>query len=108
QVVHKNPTWTLEEYVLRFDDREAIFIAKHGPCYVGYSYLVRDPEQPDRLHQSMTGIRPEWRRRGIATALKVRGATYARQKGYPMIVTRVSRTNTASLGLNARFGFRPR
>jgi RimJ/RimL family protein N-acetyltransferase len=106
RVVHQSPTWTLEEYLQRFDDREAVFIAKHGARYVGYSYLVRNTEHPDRLNQSMTGVRPEWRRRGIATALKVCGVTFARQNGCTTIVTQVAHTNTASLALNARFGFR--
>jgi GNAT superfamily N-acetyltransferase len=107
KVVHQSPTWTLDEYLERFDDREAVFIAQHGAGYVGYSYLVRDLERVGWLNQCMTGVLPEWRRRGIAIALKVHGATFARERGYTTIVTRIRRANVASLELNSRSGFQP-
>jgi GNAT superfamily N-acetyltransferase len=105
RVVHRNPTWTLDEYLQRFDSPHAVFIARCGDLYVGYTYLVRDEQQPDRLRQCMTGVRPEWRRRGIATALKARGLEYARQNGYRFILTSNHAANTAILALNAKLGF---
>jgi L-amino acid N-acyltransferase YncA len=53
----------------------------------------------------MTGVRPECRRQGIATALKARGITYARQVGARIIVTRIHPTNEASLAMNRKMGF---
>jgi GNAT superfamily N-acetyltransferase len=107
RVVHRNPTWTLDEYLHRFDSMEAVFIARHVDLYVGYTYLVQDEQHIDRLRQCMTGVRPEWRRRGIATALKARGLEYARQNGYRFILTSNHAGNTAILALNAKLGFQP-
>jgi ribosomal protein S18 acetylase RimI-like enzyme len=105
RVVHASPTWTLEEYLQRFDDRNAVFIALAGSVYVGYSYLNHDEQHPERLYQSMTGVRPEFRRQGIATALKTRGILYARERDVQIIVTRVRITNEASLAMNHSMGF---
>jgi mycothiol synthase len=105
QVVHRSPNWTLEEYLTRFDRWEAVFIARLGSSYVGYSYLIHAEQHLGRLQQCMTGVRPECRRQGIATALKARGIAYARQVGARIIVTRVHPTNEASLAMNRKMGF---
>ena len=105
QVVHASPTWTLEEYLQRFDDRNAVFIARLGSAYVGYSYLSFREQRRGRLHQSLTGVRPEFRRQGIATALKTRGILYARERGFQTIITRIRKGNEASLAMNRKIGF---
>jgi len=105
RTVHNHPVWTLTEYVKRFDHREAVVIAKTSLQYVGYSYLVRDASHPEQLLQCMTGVRPEWRRQGIATALKAWVLEYARRQGYQTIVTHNHPANAAILGLNAKVGF---
>jgi ribosomal protein S18 acetylase RimI-like enzyme len=105
RVVHASPTWTLEEYLERFDDRDAVFIARLGDAYAGYSYLSLHEQHLGRLHQSMTGVRPEFRRLGIATALKARGILYARERGFQTIITRIRKGNEASLAMNRKMGF---
>jgi len=50
---------------------EAYFIAVVGGEYAGLSSLFR-PQVGDWLNQGLTGVRREFRGRGIATALKVR------------------------------------
>src|SRR5258708_1505114 len=105
QVVHANPTWTLEEYLQRFDDWNAVFIARTGTTYIGYSYLSHHEQHLGCLHQCMTGVRPEFRRQGIATALKARGIEYARKNGFQTIVTRIGESNQASLAMNRKRGF---
>jgi RimJ/RimL family protein N-acetyltransferase len=105
RVVHASPTWTLEEYLQRFDDRNAVFIARLGSIYVGYSYLSFHEQHRGLLQQSMTGVRPEFRRQGIATALKTRGILYARECGFQTIITRIRKGNEASLAMNRKMGF---
>ena len=105
-LVHRNPQWTLEEYLRRFDRWEAVFIAKHGSKYVGYTYLTERECVAGNLNQCMTGVRPEYRRRGIGTALKVRGIKYAQEQAFSTIVTRISADNEASLAMNRKMGFR--
>lgn len=104
-VVHQSPTWTHEQYLQRFDDWNTVFIARSGSTYIGYSYLCRDEHHPERLHQSMTGVRPDCRRQGIATALKARGIAHARARGFKTIVTRIRKENQASLAMNRKMGF---
>jgi GNAT superfamily N-acetyltransferase len=106
--VHNTPQWTLEEYLRRFDHWEAVFIAMNASTYVGYTYLIEGKDAPRVLFQCMTGVRPEYRRRGIGTALKVRGITYAHQRGALAIITRVNASNHASVALNHKLGFRER
>lgn len=85
---------------------EALFIAKLDGRYVGYTCLNVAEGTKDCLIQWWTGVRPEYRRRGIATALKVAAALYARRQGYEKIVTTPRFTNTASVRTSLKVGFR--
>jgi GNAT superfamily N-acetyltransferase len=58
--------WLEMPYVLP----EAYFIAKHGDLYVGVSDVSLFEAVPGGLTQGFTGVRQEYRRQGIATALK--------------------------------------
>jgi GNAT superfamily N-acetyltransferase len=52
-------------------------------------------------------VTPEFRRRGIGTALKLQGILYARRRGFGRSVTAPRITNQASLGMNLKVGLRP-
>jgi RimJ/RimL family protein N-acetyltransferase len=87
----------------------ALFVARSGSRYVGYT-LLNPPvagEDPHVLRQGWTGVRPEFRRQGIATALKALGIAYARAHGYASMVTEPRTTNAASIAMSTRVGFRP-
>ncbi|MHC4860886.1 MAG: GNAT family N-acetyltransferase [Planctomycetota bacterium] len=60
------------------------------------------------LNQKITGVLPEYRRRGIPTALKVRGAALAREWGHTRILTENADRNKPICELNRRLGFVPR
>jgi GNAT superfamily N-acetyltransferase len=53
-----------------------------------------------------TGVTRTYRRRGLALALKLRGITYARAHGHPLIRTLNVSSNQSILALNQRLGFR--
>jgi GNAT superfamily N-acetyltransferase len=89
-------------------DPTAVFIARLGEWYLGYTCLNVLESDGEILTQGWTGVRPQWRRQGLATALKLVGAAYAQARGYRQIVTAPRRTNLASVRANARVGFRPR
>ena len=98
-------TWrkeTLERSTLLPD---GYFIAVHGDTYVGSSYLAKF-ERTDTYYIDYTGVRREYRRRGIATVLKAKGCAYAKAAGCPVIETGNEVNNEAILSINIAMGFR--
>ncbi len=83
---------------------DAHFIAVAGGEYVGVSNLFK-PQLGDWLTQGTTGVRREYRGRGIATALKVRTVEYAKARGIREIRTFNEIRNAGILVINERFGF---
>ena len=83
---------------------EAYFIARVDGAYAGVSGLFR-PQVGDWLNQGLTGVRREFRGRGIATALKLRTVEYARDHGVREIRTWNEINNQRMLAINTRFGF---
>jgi GNAT superfamily N-acetyltransferase len=86
---------------------EALFIARRQNLYAGYTCLNVAESDNDTLSQSWTGVHPEFRGKGLATALKLHAAAYAKQRGYRRLVTSIRRTNSASLRANLKVGFQP-
>jgi GNAT superfamily N-acetyltransferase len=97
------------EWVRHFEDNpsflpEAYIIAVHGERYVGMSALWRRDERRD-LDTGFTGVVRDYRRRGIALALKLRAIAYARSVGAPNIRTDNDATNRPMLNINEALGF---
>lgn len=91
--------------ILETDLPAAHFIAKVGEQYVGWSPLtLQDAEEGAINVGSLTGVRREYRRQGVATALKVRTIRYAQEHGFKAIVTKTA--NPAMLALSEKLGFR--
>ena len=84
---------------------DGYFLAKHGAQYVGLSYLQKVDADPLTLEVGLTGIRREYRRRGIAKALKLHTIKYAKEHGFEAIETGSDSTNEAILSLNESVGF---
>ncbi len=80
------------------------FVAKLGDEYVGSSSLLR-AETSDTMDQGFTAVRPEFRGRGIAQAVKVRVARYAREAGVRSLWTHNDSRNRPMLALNWKLGF---
>jgi RimJ/RimL family protein N-acetyltransferase len=86
-------------------DADACFVARARGEWIGYTLLDTAHSDAERLHQSWTGVIPAYRRRGIATALKVLTIRYAKEHRYKVIVTTPRADNMASQGMNRRLGF---
>lgn len=84
---------------------DAYFLAKYGELYIGESVLKRSDADPTWLHQELTGVIPECRGLGIATALKVRTVEYAKAHGHRVIQTWNSSKNGPMLAINGKLGF---
>ncbi len=85
---------------------EGWFVALDGDQYVGLSVLWRDLEDEQRLETGFTGVLRSHRRRGIATAMKARALTFARERGVTRLDTG-NEENNPMLQINYQLGFRP-
>ncbi len=83
---------------------DSYFVALHAGEYVGLSSLWASHAN-NYLWTGLTGVKPAYRRRGIALALKLRSIDYARQHGHPVIVTDNEAGNRPMLAINERLGF---
>ncbi len=93
--------WLNMPYVLP----EGFFIAKRGDEYVGVSDVSLYDAMPGALTAGFTGVKREYRRLGVATALKMRATLYAQSQGYQIIQTFNHPTQSAMLALNRKLGF---
>ena len=93
--------WLEMPYVLP----EAYFIAKRGDEYIGISDVSLFEALPGSLTQGFTGVKREYRRRGLATALKLHGIAYAQSHGYRIIQSFNKPQQTAIRALNEKLGF---
>ena len=85
---------------------DCYFIASDGPRYVGLTTAVRSDKEPRTLYQLLTGVRHEYRGRGIAMALKLKVIDFARRNQYDKIKTWNDSENAPMLGVNTRLGFK--
>lgn len=93
--------WLEMKYVLP----DAYFIAKDGDDYIGVSDVSLLEAVPGGLTQGFTGIKRDYRRRGLATALKISAIAYAQGHGYQLIQSFNKREQPAIRALNEKLGF---
>lgn len=77
-----------------------------GP-YAAFTAANRIPGTPTVWDIRLTGVRRAWRRRGLATALKLKSIEQAHREGATMIVTGNEERNPM-LAINQRLGFVPK
>lgn len=81
-------------------------MALEGKKYIGMTALVMLGQSRKRLATALTGVLPAYRRRGIATALKVTSIRFAQKLGTAVIHSRNEAHNPMYL-LNRQLGFEP-
>jgi mycothiol synthase len=107
--VEKLPLADFEHTMLRGPnyDVNGWFVALAGREYVGMSQVSQNKVNPEQMYGGLTGVVKSYRRRGIATALKLRGIRYARQIGAKRIVVFNEESNPM-VRLNLQLGFWPK
>jgi ribosomal protein S18 acetylase RimI-like enzyme len=80
------------------------FVAKERGDFVGASSLLESGASA-MLDQGFTVVNPAWRGRGIAQAVKVHVAMYAKNKGFRYIRTHNDSENAPMLAVNKKLGF---
>lgn len=85
---------------------DGYMIAKDGSSYVGLSTVWLAEKEAKGLYQGLTGVRREYRGRGIAVALKLRVIDFAQRNGYELIKTWNASVNAPMLAVNHKLGFK--
>jgi mycothiol synthase len=83
------------------------FVALAGDEIVGYVGLCRH-DDAEVAENGLTVVRRDWRRRGLATALKRRGLAWAATRGFREVVTWTQGGNEGMRAVNERLGFTTR
>ncbi|MFN8423075.1 MAG: GNAT family N-acetyltransferase [Anaerolineae bacterium] len=86
---------------------DGYMVALDGPEYVGISTLWASQGEPNVAYTGITGVRREYRRRGIALALKLRALDWAVANGYVKVKTWNNTGNQGMLSINYALGFKP-
>ena len=84
---------------------EAHLVALAGDEYIGMNSLNVTEDEAGVLYNGLTGVRREYRRRGIARALKVKNLLWAKRNGFEVVKTWNDATNEGMLELNTALGF---
>jgi mycothiol synthase len=81
------------------------FVALADGEIVGYSGLCRLGDDPTQAEDGLTVVRSDWRRRGLATALKRAELAWAATNGIQEIVTWTQRGNDGMRAANEQLGY---
>ena len=81
------------------------FIALDGDRIAGLSHLWKN-EIEKGIDTGLTAVRREYRRKGVASALKHTSLSWAKNQGYKWIRTDNAAVNEGMLGINIRAGFK--
>jgi GNAT superfamily N-acetyltransferase len=84
--------------------RDGYFFAVHHGEYVGLT-MLRSTQGNSDLYTGLTGVKRDFRRQGIALALKLKAIAWAKAQGHPLIKTWNESNNRGMLGINERLGF---
>ena len=84
---------------------DGFYVARDGERLVGLSYLVRRPDGDAEVGD--TGVRRDYRRRGIARALKMMVTRYATENRITRVHTDNRADNAGMLAINRELGFVP-
>ena len=85
--------------------QDAWYVALDKGEYVGMTEILSNQADPGLFDMGVTGVLRSHRRRGIATALKLRGMEFAQERGIRELRTWNASDNGAILAVNRQLGF---
>jgi mycothiol synthase len=86
-------------------DPSAMFVAVAAGEVIGCAGLLPDTDDPGRAEHALTAVRRDWRRRGVAAALKRTSLAWAASRGLREVYTWTQRGNHDMRALNTHLGF---
>jgi mycothiol synthase len=89
-------------------DPDAMFVALADGEVIGCAGLLPDTDDPGRAEHALTAVRRDWRRRGVAAALKRTSLAWAASRGLREVYTWTQRGNDDMRALNTHLGFTTR
>lgn len=98
--------WEKDNLAASWYRPDLIFIAADGDNWVGVT-VMNYHEDIGLLGQNLTGVRAEYRGRGIALALKLLGLRAARRYKADRVRTNNDSLNAPMLAVNRKLGFQP-
>ena len=106
-----NPN-TVEEIAARVrmnsTDPDGIIFISNGGSLAGFNWTLRNENGNGSVgFVAMTGIHPNYRGKGLGTAVVVTGMEYLRKQGVDSIELEVDSTNTPAVELYRKLGFKP-
>jgi mycothiol synthase len=106
-----NPN-TVEEIAARVrmesSDPEGIIFISNGKSLAGYNWTLRNSNEYGSVgFVAMTGVHPNFRGKGLGTAVVVTGMEYLKTRGVDGIELEVDSTNTPAVKLYRKLGFKP-
>ena len=99
--------WLAHEMQGPGDRPEATFVAVAGDEAVGYAKFSLSSTDSARAYHDLTAVKRDWRRRGIARALKSAQIGWAKANGFELLRTTNDERNAPMRRLNAQLGYRP-
>lgn len=101
---------SLETFIRQKDENpgfspDTTHVAVHRGEWVGLSELKIDPNHPEIGLTGLTGVARPWRRKGLATALKLKVLRKAKAKGVRRVITD-NEENNPMFQINLMLGFK--
>jgi GNAT superfamily N-acetyltransferase len=97
--------WKLDDFGVPDLSDDGSFVAAEGKRVVSLAFLAVDPSRKLGYNQ-MTATLPEFRRRGLALAVKLAAARWAQANRFERILTENDEANAGMLATNERLGYR--
>jgi GNAT superfamily N-acetyltransferase len=97
--------WKLDDFGVPELSDDGSFVALQRERVVSLTFLALDPSRKLGYNQ-MTATLPEFRRRGLALAVKLAAARWAQSNGFERILTENDEENAGMLAVNERLGYR--
>jgi len=80
-----------------------VILAVDGHHWAAMSFMIKRSD--DVYYNNLTGVHRDYRGRGLALAVKLKGIEYAKRRGAKSVLTHNDSTNERMLAVNRKMGY---